>query len=158
MKARIDAQITTKRDELKDTVRDHTVDLQTQGLSELQNKLQENYERWSHDFEASSKAQLAVMQSTNVSTYQLGATMNEILAAYGTNMSQMGVKVDSVSVATTAAVTGLSGLFNGFTQNTSAYDLAVKSNDDLQAKLVASMTGPVVDSVEPRLIAAMDSV
>ena len=53
-KARLDAQIASKQESINDTVREHTVSLQTEGLSDLQEKMQENFDRWSQELEAST--------------------------------------------------------------------------------------------------------
>lgn len=62
----------------------------------------------------------------------MASTMNNMLSSFGTNMMQMGLNVSTVNAATTAAVTGVSGQFNAFTQDTAAIDVARMANDDLQ--------------------------
>ena len=125
--------------------------LQTEGLSQLQTNLQENYERWSQQFEADSQRQLAVMQSTNMASQQMSATMNNMLASFGTNMTQMGLEVSAVNAATTAAVTGVSGQFMAFTQDTAAVDVAKMANDDLQEKEKAAWNGELSDGLVGKL-------
>ena len=67
------------------------------------------------------------------------------------DMSQMGINVSSANVATTNAVTGLSGSFNAFTQDTTAYDLALQANTDAQNREMANWQGPVSDTLVDKL-------
>jgi len=151
LKARIDAQIKQKREEQSDTIRDHSVQLQTEGLTDLQTKLQENYDKWSHGFEADSAQQLDVMRSTNLTTDQMATTMDNLLSTFGTNMSQMGVQVATVNAATSDAVYAVNGRFNAFTGNDTIYSAAVRSNADMQNKMVSSLSGPVSDVMNNKL-------
>lgn len=154
MKARIDAQIQQKREAQQDTIREHSVNLQTEGLGDLQNKMQENYERWSQEFEANAAQQMAVMQSTNMTTQQMSNTMNNMLASFGTNMEQLGLNVSAVNSATTAAVTGMTGSFNAFTQDTTYYENALAANQVKQDQEMASWMGPISDTLVDKLATA----
>ena len=147
MKARIDAQIQQKREALQDTTRDHAVSLQTEGLSDLQEKMQENFQRWSHEFEANSAKQLAVMNSTNMSASQLTNQMNVLLSTYGVDMSQLKITTGQMSTN----MNGLNTKFNAFIADNTAYTLAVKSNTDLQTKLVTSWQGPISQALSTKL-------
>ena len=154
LKAKIDAQIQQKREAQQDTIREHSVSLQTEGLGDLQNQMQENYERWSQEFEANSQQQLAVMQNTQMTTQQMSTTMNNMLSAFGTNMDQLGINVSSVNAATTAAVTGMTGSFNAFTQDTSYYENALAANQVKQDQEMASWMGPISDTLVDKLATA----
>ena len=120
-------------------------------MTDLQTKLQENYDKWSHEFEASTAQQLSVMQSTNLTTNQMAATMDNLLSTFGTNMSQMGVQVATVNAATSDAVYAVNGRFNAFTGNDTVYSAAVRSNADMQNKMVSSLSGPVSDVLNNKL-------
>ena len=154
MKAKIDAQIKQRREEQSDTIRDQAVSLQTNGLTDLQNKLQENYDRWSHQFEASSQAQLEVMMSTNMTTTKMANTMNNLLATFGTSMKQMGVQVSTVNAATTSAIYAVNGKFAGFVRGDSAYTAAQRANMDLQRALVQSLNTQISDTMTNKLTVA----
>lgn len=158
LKARIDAQIKQKREEQDDTIRNHAVELQTNGLTDLQNKLQENYDKWSHEFEASSREQLAVMKSTNMTTTQMANTMNSMLNTFGTNMAQMGTQVSTVNAATTNAVYAVNGKFNAFTRNDTAYSAVQRANDALQKNLTSSLSGPIADVMATKLASIWTTV
>ena len=120
-------------------------------MTDLQTKLQENYDKWSHEFEASTEQQLSVMRSTNLTTNQMAATMDNLLSTFGTNMSQMGVQVATVNAATSDAVYAVNGRFNAFTGNDTVYSAAVRSNADMQNKMVSSLSGPVSDVLNNKL-------
>lgn len=147
MKARLDAQIAQKREAMNDSVREHTTTLQTEGLSDLQNKMQQNYERWSQQFEANAAQQLAVMQRTDMSSAQMASAMDTMLSTFGTNMAQMGMQVSTANMATAASVDGVTAAFNAFAADHTAYDLALEANRDAQALETQAWTGPVSDVV-----------
>ena len=77
--------------------------------------------------------------------------MNNMLGAFGTNMTQMGVQVSTANTATTAAVTGMTGQFNAFTQDSTLYDQAVAANAVAQAQEVANWQGPISDTMTGKL-------
>ena len=151
MKARIDAQIAQKKEERGDTIRDHVVSMMTDGLTNLQNKLQENYEKWEHEFEASSMSQLTVMRDTNMTTAQMASTMNNLLNTFGTSMKNMNLQVNTVNAATKDAVYAVDGKLRAFTGNDTAYGIVLKSNTDMQNRLVASLSGPISDTMANKL-------
>ena len=82
---------------------------------------------------------------------KMANTMDSMLSAFGTNMAQMGIKIESVNAVNTAAVNGVTSAFNAFTEDTSAYALAVAANADKQAQEIASWTGPVSDVLTSKL-------
>lgn len=86
-KARLDAQISEADEDLNETVREHVVDLQINGLSDLQEQLQENYENYVKDlnsnFDTMNKAMTAVANMISNNSDIIKTAADQLLDSFG---------------------------------------------------------------------------
>ena len=90
-KARLEAQLADAQDDLESTVKDHIYELQVTGLDDLKDQLDKDYEEYaktlSSNLQEMTDAINNCVNSTAANTTQALATMNNLLKAYGINIS-----------------------------------------------------------------------
>ena len=101
-KARLEAQLAEKNDDLNDTVREHVYQLEVDGLTDLTKELQENYDDYVKELGRTLESiEKAVGNATNTVVGALGdvsSTVAAILKSYGIN--------DPKSIGITSNLTG----------------------------------------------------
>ena len=87
-KARLEASLKDKQDDLDDTVRNHVYDLTVNGLDDLEDQLNEDFEKWSNklssDLSNMSKAISNAIKSSSNSS-ELKKALSDILKQFGLN-------------------------------------------------------------------------
>lgn len=87
MKARLEAQREEAREDLEDTVREHTFNLQVDGLDELKTELQENYDNYIHDLNGNLDKIVSAVEGATTSVNGMLGTVTEtikyLLNSYG---------------------------------------------------------------------------
>ena len=90
-KARLEADLAEKKEDLQDTVNEHMFELSQNALDELRDILQEEFDdKWEHinsNLEELQKLMDAANQLTSSQTAMIGSTLNELLNHYGITSS-----------------------------------------------------------------------
>jgi len=85
-RARLNAELQEKNEDLEDTVRDHIYELQVQGLDDLQQQLQEDLEKWqkelAQNLQMASDTITQAINNTGASVSQIAHAMNELLGQF----------------------------------------------------------------------------
>lgn len=90
-KARLEASLKDKQDDLDDTVRDHVYDITVNGLDDLETQLSEDFEKWSNQL-SSDLAKMSDAISDAIS--ESGLNYNDMQNAIGKILKQFGLNPD----------------------------------------------------------------
>ena len=95
-KARLEAELADKQDDLDETVKDHVYELQVSGLDKLSEQLNEDYEKYVHELssnlEKMTEAINNATSSTAENTAQALSLMGDLLKQYGVTPEQVGIQ------------------------------------------------------------------
>ena len=103
-RARLNAELQEKNEDLEDTVRDHIYELQVQGLDDLQQQLQEDLEKWqkelAQNLQMASDTITQAINNTGASVSQIAHAMNELLGQFDLRRSDISDVQYNVGTAT----------------------------------------------------------
>lgn len=101
-KARLEASLKDKQDDLDDTVRDHVYDITVNGLDDLETQLSEDFEKWSNqlssDLESMSGAISDAIRDSGMDYDNIETAIGKILKQFGLNPSDYFTSKDSNTI------------------------------------------------------------
>lgn len=101
-KARLEASLKDKQDDLDDTVRDHVYDLTVNGLDDLETQLSEDFEKWSNklssDLSTMSSAISDAIRDSGMDYDNMENAIGKILNQFGLNPSDYFTSKDTSSL------------------------------------------------------------
>lgn len=102
-KARLEADLADKQEELDDTVRDHVYELQIDGLDEMQDQLSEDLEKWQNELASNlDKMSEAISEAVNNVGGNTADALNSIakmLEKFGISVGDLGITQDSLDTS-----------------------------------------------------------
>lgn len=122
-KAKLEASLKDKQDDLDDTVRDHVYDITVNGLDDLETQLSEDFEKWSNqlssDLESMSGAISDAIRDSGMDYDNMETAIGKILKQFGLNPSDYFTSKDISSMKKNGSFdTGFSsGSLQGFTRD-----------------------------------------
>lgn len=101
-KAKLEASLKDKQDDLDDTVRDHVYDITVNGLDDLETQLSEDFEKWSNqlssDLESMSGAISDAIRDSGMDYDNMETAIGKILKQFGLNPSDYFTSKDSNTI------------------------------------------------------------
>lgn len=101
-KAKLEASLKDKQDDLDDTVRDHVYDITVNGLDDLETQLSEDFEKWSNqlssDLEKMSGAISDAIRDSGMDYDNMETAIGKILKQFGLNPSDYFTSKDSNTI------------------------------------------------------------
>lgn len=101
-KAKLEASLKDKQDDLDDTVRDHVYDITVNGLDDLETQLSEDFEKWSNqlssDLESMSGAISDAIRDSGMDYDDMENAIGKILKQFGLNPSDYFTSKDSNNI------------------------------------------------------------
>lgn len=101
-KAKLEASLKDKQDDLDDTVRDHVYDITVNGLDDLETQLSEDFEKWSNqlssDLESMSGAISDAIRDSGMDYDNMETAIGKILKQFGLNSSDYFTSKDSNNI------------------------------------------------------------
>lgn len=101
-KAKLEASLKDKQDDLDDTVRDHVYDITVNGLDDLETQLSEDFEKWSNqlssDLESMSGAISDAIRDSGMDYDDMENAIGKILKQFGLNPSDYFTSKDSNTI------------------------------------------------------------
>ncbi len=101
-KAKLEASLKDKQDDLDDTVRDHVYDITVNGLDDLETQLSDDFEKWSNqlssDLESMSGAISDAIRDSGMDYDNMETAIGKILKQFGLNPSDYFTSKDSNTI------------------------------------------------------------
>ena len=141
MKARLEAQRDELQDNLNDQVREHVVNLQTEGLTEMQEQLADNLDEWRNELQGDIQKQLDYVNSINMSASNIEAALNKLVLGASNGVATLSdvetaVKENGLLTSTVSDV-------NKQYEEGHAKAVATKQAQDAGAELAARIQGAI---------------
>ena len=95
-KARLEAQLKEKQDDMDDTVRDHIYDLQVDGLDDLQDQLSEDFEKWSKELAFNLEK---MSQAINDAVANAGGAAADAMNTLAQVLKQLNIKPEDIGLS-----------------------------------------------------------